>query len=155
WALPGQRIGDRTKPLSAKTLARIEAGLRRYCGAAMTFEAHGNTYVRLGPDGRPVYARAWPVDQPTATLTTSETRALVVPVEGRTGKHAHPAIVPLRTQTARLESALLVPYYGAADTARPAGLPLGALTTRDRYALLVPSGGTWNDTAYPATDSFR
>ena len=30
-----------------------------------------NTYVRTGPDGRPVYARAWPVDQPTATLTTT------------------------------------------------------------------------------------
>jgi len=48
-----------------------------------------------------------------------------------------------------------VPYYSAADAARPAGVPLGALTTRDRYALLVPSGGTWNATAYPATEPMR
>lgn len=78
WATVGERIGDRDKPLSDKTLARIRAGLDRYA-RPLTFEATGNTFVRLGPDGRPVYARAWPVDQPTATLTTSHTRALLVP----------------------------------------------------------------------------
>ena len=145
WTMTGTRIGDRTKPLSAKTLTRIEAGLRRF-GQAMTFEARGHTFVR--PESG--YARAWPIERATATLTTTETRALVVPVEGRDGKHAHPTTTPMRTLTARAETALVVPYYGAAEWARPAAEPLGALTTRDRYALLVPSGGTWNDTAYPA-----
>ncbi len=56
----------------------------------------------------------------------------------------------MRTLTARAESALVVPYYGAAAHAKPAAEPLGALTTRDRYALLVPSGGTWNEDAYAA-----
>lgn len=141
WSLPGQRIGDRDKPLSAKTMARIQAGLERY-GRAMTFEARGNTFVRTGRDGRPVYARAWPVDQPTATLTTSETRALVVPVEGREGKEAVPVDRPLRTQTTRLESALLVPSGGTwNETAVPASEPFRARTTRENEAIVVPYYG--------------
>src|SRR5690606_10102269 len=66
WTLPRQRIGDRERPLSSKTIARIRARLARYA-RPLTFEAHGNTFVHTGPDGRPTYARAWPVDQPTAT----------------------------------------------------------------------------------------
>lgn len=100
WTVPGQRIGDRDKPLTDKTVKRIKAGLDRYA-RPMTFEAAGNTYVRP----KSGYARAWPVDHPTATLTTTQTRALVVP------------------------------YYGAADTAQPSGEPLGTLTTHDRYGL--------------------
>lgn len=60
---------------------------------------------QLGADGRPVYARALPVDQPTATLTTGETRALAVPVEGREGITARAVTDPARTQTARLQDA--------------------------------------------------
>lgn len=130
WDLPGQRIGDRDKPLSPKTMARIRAGLEKY-GRAMTFEARGNTFVRNGPDGRPVYARAWPIDKPTATLTTTETRALVVPVEGRDGKDAVPVGRPLRTQTTRLESALVVPYYGNTTSAQSSGRPMPTMGTVD------------------------
>lgn len=129
WGLRGQRIGDRAKPLSDKTMARIAAGLARY-GRAVTFEARGNTFVRTGVDGRPVYARAWPVDQPTATLTTTETRALVVPVEGREGIAARAVTEPARTQTARLQDALVVPYYGT-GVARPAGRELPTMGTVD------------------------
>jgi DNA (cytosine-5)-methyltransferase 1 len=130
WTMPGLRIGDRAKPLSPKTMARIEAGLRKY-GRAMTFEARGNTFVRTDPDGTPRYARAWPVDQPTATLTTTETRALVVPAEGREGKHAQPATTPMRTMTARAETALVVPYYSGTETAVPASRPMPTMGTVD------------------------
>ncbi|HZD15679.1 MAG TPA: DNA cytosine methyltransferase [Pseudonocardiaceae bacterium] len=165
WTLPGQRIGDRAKPLSPKTLARIQAGLERYA-RPMTFEARGNTFVRTDPDGTPRYCRAWPVDQPTATLTTSETRALVtpfitnhrggpgdyrtspvnahlptvtasgnhlglvVPVEAREGVRARSARQALRTQTARLQDALVVPYYGT-GVAHPTDRPLPTVTTVD------------------------
>jgi DNA (cytosine-5)-methyltransferase 1 len=125
WSMPGQRIGDRAKPLSAKTVARIEAGLRRYAGKPMTFEHRGNTFVRYGPDGRPVYARAWPVDEPTATLTTSETRALVVPL--RTHGTAGPVAEPMKTVV-------------AGNTG---------------HALVVPSGGTWNEDARPVDEPMR
>lgn len=181
WSLPGLRIGDRDRPLSPKTMARIRAGLERYA-RPMTFEARGNTFVRTGPDGRPVYSRAWPVDQPTATLTTTETRALlvpsggtwnedarnvaepmrarttrenealVVPVEGRAGKEAQLASTPLRTQTTRLESALVVPYYSK-GVAHPADRPLPTVTTVDAagVAFIAELRGGSSD-ARPVTD---
>lgn len=127
WTMPGTRIGDRAKPLSVKTLERIEAGLRKYAGQALTFEARGNTYVRPGSG----YARAWPVSEPTATLTTSETRALVVPVEGRVGKQAQAVAEPMRTMTTRAETALVVPYYGTQREARPSSRPMPTMGTVD------------------------
>jgi DNA (cytosine-5)-methyltransferase 1 len=129
WTMPGLRIGDRAKPLSPKTMARIEAGLRRY-GRPLTFEARGHTFVRPNSG----YARAWPTDWPTATLTTTETRALVVPVEGRDGKQARPASEAMRTMTARAETALVVPYYrtGVAHTAE---YPMPTLGTVDTAAV--------------------
>jgi DNA (cytosine-5)-methyltransferase 1 len=152
WSMPGTRIGDRAKPLSAKTMARIEAGLRKY-GTAMTFEARGNTFVRFGADGRPVYARAWPVDQPTATLTTTETRALVVPVESRDPVYARSTSEPMRTQTARHQDALVVPYYSNGQ-ARSTADPMMTVTTVDRAALVVPSGGTWREDARHSDEPF-
>jgi hypothetical protein len=48
WTLPpGPRIGDRRRPLKPATLARIEAGLRRYAGVPMLAPA-GGTW-RAGP----------------------------------------------------------------------------------------------------------
>ena len=141
WTLPGTRIGDRVKPLSGKTMARIEAGLRRFGPQA---------HLTVFRSGRP---RPIGLAQQFATVVADgSNHALVVPVEGRDGKQAQLVSAPMRTQTARAETALVVPYYGAADSARPAAVPLGALTTRDRYALVVPSGGTWNETAYPADE---
>lgn len=67
WTLEGQRIGDRAKPLAAKTMARIQAGIDRY----------------------------W--------------APLLVPVEGREGKHAHPVAAPSRTMTTRNETGVAVP----------------------------------------------
>lgn len=123
WSVPGQRIGDRDKPLSAKTLARIEAGLSRYAGP------------QLVPSGGSWNESPHPVGWPMRTRTTRETEGLLVPVEGRDDKAATHTAAPMRTQTARAETALVVPYYGTAESARPASEPYGALTTRDRYGL--------------------
>lgn len=57
------------------------------------------------------------------TLTVSSTPALVVPVEGREGKVAASAGAPLRTQTARAETALVVPLR-THGTAGPVAEPL-------------------------------
>lgn len=124
WSNPGTRIGDRAKPLAPKTMARIEAGLRRYA-VPITVEAAGHTFER-----RPG-VRSWPVHDPLKTLHTTASKALacpplLVPVEGRDGKTARLAAAPHRAQTARNET-----------------------------ALLVPAGGTWNDAAWPVTDPMR
>jgi DNA (cytosine-5)-methyltransferase 1 len=147
WALAGERIGDRARPLAPKTLARIEAGLRRYA-RPIHLEAAGNTFER-----RPG-VRAWPVDEPLRTVHTTPSKALacppflaplrsgrprtsrleeplatvvadgsnhalVVPVEGRDGLAPRTVGEPLRTQTARLQDALVVPLRNN-GVARPA-----------------------------------
>jgi DNA (cytosine-5)-methyltransferase 1 len=147
WSMAGTRIGDRTKPLSAKTLARIEAGLRKFHG-----QVFGTVHRGAPGDIRVVHLDRQAV--PTFAASGNH-QGPVVPVEGRDGKQTQPRTSPMRTLTARAESALVVPYYGTGAHARPAAEPLGALTTRDRYALLVPSGGTWNEETYPADEPLR
>lgn len=140
WSIEGQRIGDRTKPLSAKTIERIAAGIARYW-APLHIEAAGNTYDAADPKhpryGDPdSYYRAWPTDEPLKTLHTTASRGLVVPVEGRDGKQAAPLEQPLRTQTTRAETAMVVPSGGTwNEDARPASDPHRTLTSRDSYAL--------------------
>lgn len=139
WSIQGERIGDRTKPLSPKTLARIKEGLRRFGARPQHLEAAENTYdMASGKPGS--YLRAWPTDQPLKTLSTTATKALLVPVEGRDGKRAQSATDPMRTQTTRLETGLLTPYYGASESAQPTSKPMGTLTTVDRFALVTLRG---------------
>lgn len=136
WQLPGQRIGDRAKPLADKTLARIQAGLEKFARPLMV------------PAGGTWRNEAAPVTDPMATRTTRENDGLAVPpfitvhrggdgdirtsgihenlstvtasgnhlglavppllipVEGRDGKEPASAHDPLRTQTARNETGL-------------------------------------------------
>ena len=177
WALPAERIADRSRPLSPKTMARIREGLRRYGNAtphlnqfrervrtlnplretlptivtdganhglvtprgAMVLEAAGNTYDMASGSGNR-YLRAWPVSDPLRTLHGTASKALLVPVEGRDGKRAGSVDEPMRTQTTRNETGLLVPYYSASETAKPTDYPVGTLTTVDRYALVTLRG---------------
>ncbi|WP_244296774.1 DNA cytosine methyltransferase [Paenarthrobacter nitroguajacolicus] len=128
WKLRGQRIGDRTKPLVPKTMARIAAGLKRYHGKAVSIDA-----VRGAEIISPVHA------EPFQTQTTSYTRSLLIPVEGREGKQAAHVGDVLRTQTTRNETGLLVPAGGTwNDDARPLTDPMRALTTRDANAVVMP-----------------
>jgi DNA (cytosine-5)-methyltransferase 1 len=105
WSLPGQRIGDRGKPLAEKTRMRIAAGIARYW-SPFHLEAAGNTYDAADPKhpahGTPNgYMRAWSVDEPMKSIHTTASKALAVPVEGLDKKAAQPAGRPLRTQTTR------------------------------------------------------
>ncbi|MFE0027070.1 DNA cytosine methyltransferase [Amycolatopsis sp. NPDC059021] len=122
WSLAGQRIGDREKPLSGKTLARIEAGLRRFTGPQL---------VTAGGSWNDA---TYPAGHPFRTRTTRESEALLVPVEGRDGKQATHSSEPMRTQTTRRETALVVPYYGT-GVAREATRPMPTMTTVDTAGL--------------------
>ena len=143
WSLPGQRIGDRKRPLAEKTRARIKAGIERYW-SPLHLEAAGNTYdaadprhpAHGNPDG---YYRAWPVGDPFKTIHTSMSKALAIPVEGRDGKVATPLTGPLRTQTTRLETGLAVPCGGTwNDTAAPLSAPLRTRTARETDGVAMP-----------------
>lgn len=138
---------------------------------ALILEAAGNTYDAADPrhphHGDPdSYWRVWPSDEPLRTLHGTESKALLIPTEGRDGKRAMDVDEPLRTQTCRDElgiltmlrgtnspkltsepldtmaasgnhHGLLVPYYSTSATGKPTSEPIGTLTTRDRYALIM------------------
>lgn len=170
WSIPGQRIGDRDKPLSPKTMARIEAALLKWGPAII--EAAGHTFER-----RPG-VRSWPLDDPLRTLHTTATKALVepfilerrgeyrvrqmtdpmgtitanettkallVPVEGRDGKQARSDALPLRTQTARNDLALLTMLRGQNAT-KTTGQAMDTVTASgDHHALLFTNN--WSNAA--------
>lgn len=163
--LPGTAIKDRPAhdPLAPATLARIKAGIRRYWLPMLT------------PTGGTWRDAAIPLHQPMPTRTTTESDAiavppLLVPVEGRPGKHATSATGPHRTQTARNETALaqvplpfLTPLRGGGDQhrARPATDPLPTVCAAgNHHGLALPplvmrnnSGGAEMTT--PATEPLR
>lgn len=70
WSIPSQRIGDRKKPLESKTIARIEAGLRKFSRPVVVDSAYS---TETDP------SKARPVDQPFATQTTRQTLGLAEP----------------------------------------------------------------------------
>jgi DNA (cytosine-5)-methyltransferase 1 len=138
WKLRGQRIGDRTKPLVPKTMARIAAGLKRYHGKAVSIDA-----VRGAEIISPVHA------EPFQTQTTSYTRSLLVPLEGREGKVAQLASDVMRTQTTRNETGLLaLPLImrnnssrgSGAEMSKPATEPMGTITTAGHQSLIATPG---------------
>jgi DNA (cytosine-5)-methyltransferase 1 len=139
WSLPGQRIGDRAKPLADKTLARIQAGLKKFA-RPITLEAAGNTFER-----RPG-VRTWPVDAPLTTQTTTATKALayepmIVPAGGTWRDAATSVGEPMPTRTTRENDGLaipplLVPVEGR-DGKEPASAnaPLRTQTARNETGL--------------------
>lgn len=132
-ALPAQRIGDRARPLAAKTMKRITDG----------FAAHGRPLL-VPVEGRDGKA-ARPADLPMRTCTARNETGFAVPaymVELRGGSSSHRlASEPLATVCASgnhhgfVSPDLVVPYYGNA-TARPASEPIPTVTTVDRHGLL-------------------
>lgn len=126
---PGQRIGDRARPLAAKTVQRIEDGLKRYARPLMV-----PTEGRVGKEARPL-------DLPGRTQTTRResavlfTPAFVAELRGGSSKHRS-LDDPLCTVTAGgNHHALVVPYYGT-GVAKTVNQPLGTLSTIDRFALV-------------------
>jgi DNA (cytosine-5)-methyltransferase 1 len=137
WALPGQRIGDRTKPLADKTLARIQAGLDKFARPMVV------------PAGGTWRDSPVPLDEPIPTRTTRENDGLaipplLIPVEGRDGKEPASANAPLRTQTARNETGLawlpfMVTMRGGGDQLRGRSIqdPVGTVSANGNHHGLV------------------
>lgn len=164
WSMRGQRIGDRKKPLAAKTIARIEAGLRKFA-RPITLEAAGNTYERPGSG----YVRAWPVDQPLTTQTTTLTKAVATPPflvrhytpRGKLEQMSTPVSAVAPTQTASfipwlIQPPMLVPAGGTwNDEASSVDDVMRTRTAREAEALLVPVEGREGKTASPASDPIR
>ncbi|TLF72894.1 DNA cytosine methyltransferase [Nocardia cyriacigeorgica] len=140
WSDPGTRIGDRTKPLAAKTMARIQAGIDKYWN-------HDHIGLAVPVEGREG-KQARPVDQPLRTMSTrNETGwAFVAELRGGGSKH-RPVTRPLCTVTAGGgHHGLVTAYYGRGGTTTTSA-PLSTCTTVERHGLVTPAGGTWRERA--------
>jgi DNA (cytosine-5)-methyltransferase 1 len=194
WTLAGKRIGDRPKPLADKTRRRIAAGIAKYW-APFHIESGGNQYDAADPKhpqhGEPnSYYRAWSTLDVLRTLHTMETKALVVPLEGRAGDRVSSTNDPLRTQTSRHLDAFVTraewggqdwpvtdpsptlttydtaaviepsPFIaelrGGGSDARSVESPMSTVTASgNHHGLVVPAGGTWNEDARPTDEPHR
>lgn len=156
WSLPGQRIGDRDRPLAPKTRARIAAGARRYARPVI-IEAGGHQYDAADPNhpqhGEPgAYYRTWPADaEPLRTLHTSLTKGIAFPpivTEFRGGGSvAHSTAEALSTLTAGgNHHGLVVPPLvmrnnsGGAEMSTHVLEPLRTVTTAGHQSLLTWPG---------------
>jgi len=83
-------------------------------------------------------SRSQPISAALPSLVAGGNHAsLLVPVEGREGKSAAPTSGPMRTQSTRNETGILLPYYSTGKP-RPSTEPMGAVTTVDREGLVIP-----------------
>lgn len=130
WRHLGQRIGDRSKPLAAKTLARIQAGIERYWSPLLV--------PVEGREGK----QAAPVDQPARTMTTRNETGLLVPTGGTWRTDATSTDDPMPTRTTRENDGIaLAPFIaelrGGGSKHRPVSEPLATLTASGTHHGLV------------------
>ena len=198
WSIEGTRIGDRAKPLSDKTMTRIEKGIDRYW-RPLVVEAAGNTYDSADPNHRnhgkdDGYLRAWPTSEALKTLhttsskgialppiitdgirgegtvqsgtdalntqTTAQTKGLffnplMIPVEGREGKSAGLSSEPMRTQSTRNETAIVIPLRNH-GVAKPASSPIDTVAANGNHHALVMRNNTGGaEMTTPVTETLR
>jgi DNA (cytosine-5)-methyltransferase 1 len=153
WSDLGIRLGDRKRrkfktdtgetvwsPLAPKTMARIEAGYRRYA-RPFVFSNSGHTFER-----RPG-VRTWPADGPLPVQTTGQHHGLacppmITPAGGTWNDDARPVTDPMRTRTTRECEGLAVPPFmvemRSGMDARPVTDPVTSMTTHSHHGLACP-----------------
>ncbi len=139
YSIPGIRIGDREKlgmrPLSEKTIARIEYGLRRFGLQRYNVDL---AYSHRGPNV------AESMSKPLSTQTTAQTRAMVY--ANRTNSTINGDDEPTHTQSTGGNLALLTIHRGTSKS-QPDHKPLPAVTGGAINHGLVTGG------AYPTQPS--
>jgi DNA (cytosine-5)-methyltransferase 1 len=132
WAVPSESIFTRKRLLSPNTLARIWAGLAKFCGLPFICGAGGPQYA-----GKP---RS--VDKPMGTVLTDDHSALIQPflVKYYGGHDAQSIDEPLPTVTAHYEhyglaQPFIVELRGGQD-ARSIDAPLSTITTKGMHHAL-------------------
>lgn len=118
WSIPAERIGDRKRPLSPKTMARIQAGLERWHEQPVITR---NATTRAGS---PAYLST-PVSEPMRTILASGVpQSLLMPYYGSS--------VSAETVDRPMGTITTVDRYGLVmlrghNTAKPATAPLDTI----------------------------
>lgn len=138
WAIPCPSIFNRKRPLAEKTIRRIEAGLRKFCGksAAESFVVRFNNNCDAAS-----------VADPISTITTSGAHhGLAVPylldVNHAGDRPAYDPAEPLKTVSTKNGKALLIPFltkYNGTGGAQSIDDPVDTITAKDRFGLAMAS----------------
>lgn len=154
WSDLGPRLGDRTKPLAANTMRRIEIGLRMFA-EPITVAHSGQTWDAANPAhphfGDPEsYWRTWPLgSEPLMTRQAGGTgdaiavQPFYTAVNHDTDDRARlMADGPLPTRSTKIGDGLVFPpiipeLYGT-GMAKDIDQPIGTLTTSRHHALAMP-----------------
>lgn len=166
FSLRGASIYVRKRPLSAKTLLRIYAGIVKFgwperyivrlrrnlaerripVPAPKPIERRADAFmIRSDITGAPKL-RGRPVDEPTQTILGNGGIGLVEPAapfvlaQGQ-GSEGRQVSEPMPTIPCGGAHALIAPYYGKGSglTAKSADQPLDTIPTHDRFGLIVPA----------------
>lgn len=151
WTIPSKSIFERKRPLADKTLLRIQAGLKKFCGLDVDLKRC------FAEDLRPFLVvfrnnqDAQSIDDPVPTLTTMGANvALVEPfIVGAGGptRHGKPRGMsePMQVVLTRNHSHLVEPFVmttdqtgGNASCVRSVDGPLSTLVTKANQAVVEP-----------------
>lgn len=161
WSIAGTRIGDRDKPLSPKTMTRIEKGIERYW-KPLVVTAAGNTYDGVNTGSN--YLRAYPTDTPLPVQQTTLQHGLALPPlitdgirgEGTVQSGTDPMLTQTTAQTKGVfYDPLIVRGEGNESATKPTSQALGALTAAGSQFLVVPVEGRDGKNAAPGSDALR
>jgi DNA (cytosine-5)-methyltransferase 1 len=134
WTIPGEKIGDRKKPLAAKTIERIKAGLERYSGQGFILDLTYKNGIRVKG-----------LTENVSTQTTFQDKSIVMPF---LIKHEHSRHLNLKsanepgfTQTTCDSIGFVVPQLVSNYSpgySKPITEPSGTITCQDHHGLLIP-----------------
>lgn len=134
----GERIGDRKRPLSTNTMARIEWGLE-FLAWPVIAQVAGNTYEREG------YHRAWPAfESPLTARQGTGIDAIAGPIianHGHDGDRVFAADEsPLPTRATKISEGVVFPFVDVQRTnnvPRSIDEPLSPVTTGRNHSLVT------------------
>lgn len=136
WSLPGKRIGDRSRPLSPRTIARIEYGLKKYWSQPQVVSTRYTSGVRhrvRDAAGQPLPTQ--PTETSCAFLTPP---ALITTNRGQS--KAHSGLDPLTTQSQMINHGVVMPFiveYNRTGKARGVDQPLSTILTSGNHHAVV------------------
>lgn len=143
WSIPCPSIFERKRPLAAKTLARIAAGIRRF-----VLETPAPFIVKVNHGG--AESRVEAIDRPLTTVTAARRgHALVAPTLVQTGygerRGQRPRSLDLREPLGTvvaggakhaLVTAFLAKHFGGV-VGTPMGARVSTVTARDHHSLVT------------------
>lgn len=136
WTMPGQRIGDRKKPLAEKTIARIEYGLEKYGDEpiVITNRYTSGMNCRVKPS----------ISNPLPTQPGDQSHSILMPFfvnsEHAQKERSRSGADTLWTQTTAQTTGFVLPYILCGNYTpgwvKNMAQPIGVVTTSDHHSLL-------------------